>query len=1026
LRGSDGHTFFAGEASFSSPAFFDEQVLFRNTLSADGQATFRDIVTFEDDVIHLGKISVMEAQDGGTDRGIFLWSLNSSDYGIYVASAGDGQSLSGGISAPGNDFDGLSVRFRVENGESNGFVFENSEETRLFSIRSSDGSAYFSGDVTHEGDAIHRGRIIVMDGRDGGSGRGIFLQDADTTEYGIYLATAGASRSMGDANAVPGKGFDDLSLRIRVNDNSSNGIVFENSSEDRLFSIRGNDGLAHFEGSVTHQGRTDLLDDVHFYRNNNVRIETVSAGSLHSLAIDANGHVYSWGFGAEGSLGTGSTENEVRPVSIKDEGDLFGKRVIGVAAGESHSLAVDDNGVTYSWGNGDTGALGIGTFADEEYTETRPVSISENGDLVGKTVISVSAGSEFSLALDSQGGLYSWGFGERGRLGLGSESVVFSPTMVNGFGDISSDTVIISISAGGSHALAVDENGTVYAWGDGEDGRLGTGAGTNELEPVSLANAGDLSGKKIVRVAAGHNFSLALDENGVIYSWGLGNLGRLGTGSVTSELTPVSLAASGDLAGQNIIAITAGDQHAFALDDGGSVYAWGGNANGQLGDGSTDDSSTPRNISIVSQRTITGVSAGGSHSLATDDIDGAYSWGLNGEGQLGNGEINGDDVISPRLITDSGDFLRDLARFTNEFIVQGKSVFEDRVGIGSSDPEALLHVAGEVYASNIRMAGDGSAAEPAYSWVDDSNMGMFRSDSNVLSFSTAGMERLRIDDVGHVGIGVSNIEANSALHVDGDIRIRNSDLIGACNIYTKTDVDDLIDDVDDNLAEGLYWDSETQRLGIGTVVPDAKLHVVGEAITSSLRLSSDGTAVDPAVTWVADADTGMYRVQEDALGLSTGGVERMRVAANGYVGVNSSNPSEMLYVDGNIYSTGEITSASDRRLKTNLRSLESENCLAKLRQMSGYRFNRTDWDRLGGGAQRDTDFIGFVAQDVLQVMPELVKHDDKNDRYSVNYAHMAVVLTEAIKTLAKDKEALQNDVFELRRDVAELRRNAMI
>ena len=1026
LRGSDGHTFFAGEASFSSPAFFDEQVLFRNTLSADGQATFRDIVTFEDDVIHLGKISVMEAQDGGTDRGIFLWSLNSSDYGIYVASAGDGQSLSGGTSAPGNDFDGLSVRFRVENGESNGFVFENSEETRLFSIRSSDGSAYFSGDVTHEGDAIHRGRIIVMDGRDGGSGRGIFLQDADTTEYGIYLATAGASRSMGDANAVPGKGFDDLSLRIRVNDNSSNGIVFENSSEDRLFSIRGNDGLAHFEGSVTHQGRTDLLDDVHFYRNNNVRIETVSAGSLHSLAIDANGHVYSWGFGAEGSLGTGSTENEVRPVSIKDEGDLFGKRVIGVAAGESHSLAVDDNGVTYSWGNGDTGALGIGTFADEEYTETRPVSISENGDLVGKTVISVSAGSEFSLALDSQGGLYSWGFGERGRLGLGSESVVFSPTMVNGFGDISSDTVIISISAGGSHALAVDENGTVYAWGDGEDGRLGTGAGTNELEPVSLANAGDLSGKKIVRVAAGHNFSLALDENGVIYSWGLGNLGRLGTGSVTSELTPVSLAASGDLAGQNIIAITAGDQHAFALDDGGSVYAWGGNANGQLGDGSTDDSSTPRNISIVSQRTITGVSAGGSHSLATDDIDGAYSWGLNGEGQLGNGEINGDDVISPRLITDSGDFLRDLARFTNEFIVQGKSVFEDRVGIGSSDPEALLHVAGEVYASNIRMAGDGSAAEPAYSWVDDSNMGMFRSDSNVLSFSTAGMERLRIDDVGHVGIGVSNIEANSALHVDGDIRIRNSDLIGACNIYTKTDVDDLIDDVDDNLAEGLYWDSETQRLGIGTVVPDAKLHVVGEAITSSLRLSSDGTAVDPAVTWVADADTGMYRVQEDALGLSTGGVERMRVAANGYVGVNSSNPSEMLYVDGNIYATGEMTSASDRRLKTNLRSLESENCLAKLRQMSGYRFNRTDWDRLGGGAQRDTDFIGFVAQDVLQVMPELVKHDDKNDRYSVNYAHMAVVLTEAIKTLAKDKEALQNDVFELRRDVAELRRNAMI
>jgi hypothetical protein len=206
----------------------------------------------------------------------------------------------------------------------------------------------------------------------------------------------------------------------------------------------------------------------------------------------------------------------------------------------------------------------------------------------------------------------------------------------------------------------------------------------------------------------------------------------------------------------------------------------------------------------------------------------------------------------------------------------------DKIGVNTSTPAEALDVVGRIQASDQVLAfTTDDASTPGYSWTDDVDTGMFHADSNVIAFSTAGLERMRVDDVGHVGIGVSNIEANSALHVDGDVRIRNADLVGACNIYTKTEVDGLIEDVDDNMAEGLYWDTETQRLGVSTVTPDAKLHVIGDTITDALRLSADGSAVDPALAWIVDPNTGIYRIADDVIGLSSGGQEIVRVDTNG-------------------------------------------------------------------------------------------------------------------------------------------------
>jgi hypothetical protein len=327
-----------------------------------------------------------------------------------------------------------------------------------------------------------------------------------------------------------------------------------------------------------------------------------------------------------------------------------------------------------------------------------------------------------------------------------------------------------------------------------------------------------------------------------------------------------------------------------------------------------------------------------------------------------------------------------------------------------------LDVVGRIQASDqvLTFATD-DATSPGYSWTGDNDTGMFLASSDVIAFSTVGIERMRVDDVGHVGIGVSSVDANSALHVDGDVRLQNADLVGACNIYTKTEVDDLIEVVDDNLAEGLYWDTETQRLGVSTVTPDAKLHVIGDTITAAITLSSDGSAVDPSLAWIADPDTGMYRIADDVVGLSSGGQEIVRVDTNGMtvrgdftvavdsttsngifwnavdnrLGINRRDPPSALYVDGDIRASGNVFAESDRRIKKDLEPIDG--ALDKVARLTGYTYRRSDKEH------DDNKYMGLIAQEVLDVVPEVVQYDENADMYGVAYGNVVALLIQALK-----------------------------
>ncbi len=217
----------------------------------------------------------------------------------------------------------------------------------------------------------------------------------------------------------------------------------------------------------------------------------------------------------------------------------------------------------------------------------------------------------------------SWGGNWHGQLGDGST------TGRSLYGDIGAGNDVVQIAGGYDHGLAVRSDGTVWAWGDNRYGELGGGTTTDPTTPVRVTG---LTGG--TQVAAGGLFSLALRSDGTVWAWGENTHGQLGRGTVTDhEVTPAPVPG---LAG--VTRISAGDDWGLALLSDGTVRAWGSNASGQLGNGTTADSAVPVKVAGLSQ--VTGVSAGWDSAVAT--VAGGtsvWTWGGNGYGQLGDGTL---------------------------------------------------------------------------------------------------------------------------------------------------------------------------------------------------------------------------------------------------------------------------------------------------------------------------------------------------------------------------------------------------
>jgi alpha-tubulin suppressor-like RCC1 family protein len=297
-------------------------------------------------------------------------------------------------------------------------------------------------------------------------------------------------------------------------------------------------------------------------------VKSVSGGGQHTLLSVADGSVYAWGWNTNGQLGDATTTLRLTPVRLTTI-----TTVTKVSAGGSHSLALKQDGTVWTWGSNTYGQLGDNTLVQK----TSPVSAGLS------SMVAVAAGRQFSLALKSTGRVYAWGDNAKGQLGDGTTIQRKVPVQVSGI------TTAVAIAAGDSFALALLANGTMVAWGDNWAGQLGNGSSTQSNTPVAVAGL-----TSVTAIAAGGGHSLAVKSNGSVWSWGNGNSGQLGyTGSYYgSQLTPAQVPG---LSG--ITAVGAGMAHSLAVATDGTVWAWGYNYYGQLGDATATTRLAPVRIS---------------------------------------------------------------------------------------------------------------------------------------------------------------------------------------------------------------------------------------------------------------------------------------------------------------------------------------------------------------------------------------------------------------------------------------------
>ncbi len=346
-----------------------------------------------------------------------------------------------------------------------------------------------------------------------------------------------------------------------------------------------------------------------------------------------------WGGNFGGALGDNTYTDRLAPVAVDQSGVLRGKTIVQVMRGNQHALALTSEGKVYAWGHNLDGQLGDNTTTDR----LTPVAVdtSASSALFGKAVIAIAAGSSHSLALCSDGTLAAWGFNAQGELGDNSNTDRYVPVAVNTASGVSAlfGKAVVKISGQDLHSLALCSDGTVAAWGYNGYGQLGDNTTTNRSAPVAvIADSGvsALFGKTVTAITGGTFHSLALCSDGTVVAWGRNSNGVLGDNTTTDRPLPVAVntdSGTSALFGKTVTAIAGNTTHNLALCSDGTVVAWGYNGGGALGDNTTTTRLAPVAVntasgtSALSGKTVTAIAVGDPFSLALRSDGVAVAWG---------------------------------------------------------------------------------------------------------------------------------------------------------------------------------------------------------------------------------------------------------------------------------------------------------------------------------------------------------------------------------------------------------------
>lgn len=339
-----------------------------------------------------------------------------------------------------------------------------------------------------------------------------------------------------------------------------------------------------------------------------------------------NGRLYGWGFNANGQLGDNSVVAKSSPVAVS--GSLS---IVNVYARENSTYFLTTNGTLYACGINADGQLGDSSVTPR----SAPVAVGgSNAFKFSKlALLSNSSNSVSAIGITPDGVMYAWGENNNGQLGDGSVSARSSPIPVLG------SLVVNQVSGGGNgsnsmFAMALNQSGAAYAWGQNADGQLGLGDTFPRSSPVAVL--GGLTFKELIHHYES-NSSYGLDENGNLYAWGANDQGQLGVGDTASRSSPVAV-----LGGLTFAKVKAYRKSVYGLTTSGLLYAWGLNANGQLGANDVVSRSSPVPVNGALSFVDFWAAEGFTdfYSLFAITTEGKlYSWGQNANGTLAVGDV---------------------------------------------------------------------------------------------------------------------------------------------------------------------------------------------------------------------------------------------------------------------------------------------------------------------------------------------------------------------------------------------------
>ncbi|KAL9455051.1 hypothetical protein AB3S75_010454 [Citrus x aurantiifolia] len=340
-------------------------------------------------------------------------------------------------------------------------------------------------------------------------------------------------------------------------------------------------------------------------------VQNIACGGRHAALVNKQGEVFSWGEESGGRLGHGVDSDVLHPKLIDA---LSNMNIELVACGEYHTCAVTLSGDLYTWGDGtyNFGLLGHGN----EVSHWVPKRV--NGPLEGIHVSSISCGPWHTAVVTSAGQLFTFGDGTFGVLGHGDRKSVSIPREVESLKGLRTvraacgvwhTAAVVEVMVGNSSSSNCS-SGKLFTWGDGDKGRLGHGDKEAKLVPTCVAA---LVEPNFCRVACGHSLTVALTTSGHVYTMGSPVYGQLGNPQADGKLPN---RVEGKLSKSFVEEIACGSYHVAVLTSKTEVYTWGKGANGRLGHGDTDDRNSPSLVEALKDKQVKSIACGTNFTAA--------------------------------------------------------------------------------------------------------------------------------------------------------------------------------------------------------------------------------------------------------------------------------------------------------------------------------------------------------------------------------------------------------------------------